>query len=59
MKNWKTSLFGAVAAGGTAFGGKWGQIAQLVGLLGMGFFGKDNNVTGGTVAATPEAEKRV
>ena len=57
MKNWKTTLFGilAAAAGGVATGGPpqaqgWASIAMTVFGALFALFAKDNNVTGGTVA---------
>lgn len=64
MKNWKTSLFGALAAiaqlapvlshAGVQVG-HWGgsdflQVGAGVSTLLLGLYAKDSNVTGGTVA---------
>lgn len=61
MKNWKTTLFG-LASGSLnlmANGLSWKTALFSAGLAALGFASKDSNVTGGTVAATPEAQKRV
>jgi hypothetical protein len=57
MKNWKTTLFGAITAAGigmaTSADGIVQTIGQILSILGpvlMGIFAKDSNVTGGTVA---------
>lgn len=56
MKNWKTTLGGTLVAIGTTM--QTSEDAQLktiglvvcaIGALILGFGGKDNNVTGGTV----------
>lgn len=56
MKNWKTTLFGAISALGAFLAGTddaipkvIGQILVVVGPVLMGLFAKDSNVTGGTV----------
>lgn len=55
MKNWKTTLFGALTALGTYLATQDGitaMIGQSLTVLGpvlFGLFAKDNNVTGGTV----------
>ena len=72
MKNWKTTLAGLAAGAATAgtaildaaqqgaFTGKTGfALLAAVGMFLFGIFAKDNNVTGGTVAQTGEATKRV
>lgn len=66
MKNWKTSLAGLLTSVGLVLTTNnnptfqtVGTIAAAVGTLLMGMSGKDFNVTGGTVAATPEATERV
>lgn len=51
MKNWKTSVYGLLAAMGQilpVFGipSEVGAAASTVGLFLMGFFAKDNTVTG-------------
>ena len=55
MKNWKTTVGGALAALGTLLSGSdnpthktIGQIVGGVGLLILGLGAKDKNVTGGT-----------
>lgn len=71
MINWKTSVAGVammlpgigdvltqLSTGhwdGTRLAADWGLITGGIGLL----FAKDMNVTGGTVASTPEATTRV
>jgi hypothetical protein len=69
--NWKTSLAGVAAIMGavgsviTMFStGHWDGAQLLLDWTGLStgiglIFAKDGNVTGGTVAATPEAVKRV
>ena len=56
MKNWKTTLGGILVASGTAMQANddaniklAGIIIGTIGGLILGFGGKDNNVTGGTV----------
>lgn len=56
MKNWKTTLFGALTAAGLGLTQSADPILQVIGkvltILGpvlLGLFAKDNNVTGGTV----------
>lgn len=63
MKNWKTTLFGAITAAGvgmaTAEDGTVrfiGQILATVGPLLLGWFAKDGNVTN---AANPVASKTI
>jgi len=70
-KNIWTTIFGVLAAVPQLLGvvgiqgiGHVGSITidQLIsgiGLIGLGALAKQFNVTGGTVAATPEAERRV
>ncbi len=67
-KNWKTTLGGLIAGiaslgvgGVTTPDGKtnWANIILATAITLLGASAKDGNVTGGTVAATPEAEKRV
>lgn len=64
MKNWKTALFGLIAAMGTAVQGGaagtpndlWTKIAnamQIGGVLALGFVSKDKDVTG----AGPTAQR--
>lgn len=54
-KNWKTTLFGALAAAGGGMAtqpgtvGTIGQILAILAPLLLGLFAKDSNVTGGTV----------
>lgn len=58
MKNWKTTLFGTLAGApmlaqqlGLATSPKAVAIANLlgaIGVIGLGWSAKDNNVTGGT-----------
>lgn len=59
MKNWKTSIAGAVAAALSLFanGTGWKQCLVALGMLLLGLVSKDANVTGGTVpqATPPEA----
>jgi putative effector of murein hydrolase len=57
MKNWKTTLSGIITASGVGMIQSDDPTVQLIGkLLAVigpvlfGFFAKDNNVTGGTVA---------
>jgi hypothetical protein len=60
-KNWKTTLFGLLTAAGAYFVASEdsvmkivGQVLMIAGPVLMGFFAKDSNVTGGTVAqSTP------
>lgn len=69
MKNWKTSLFGVIGGLATLFGPHLsgqpgpalttGNIITAVSLILLGLVSKDRNVTGGTVAQTPEATTRV
>lgn len=56
MKNWKTTLFGAVTACGLGLSQAddpalkmIGQILTVVGPILFGIFAKDKDVTGGTV----------
>ena len=63
--NWKTTLFGFLAGAVTFVGsylesGQFSWKALLAGavMAGWGAVQKDMNVTGGTVAQTPEAERR-
>lgn len=55
MKNWKTSFFGALAAvcgGLAAVFPDYNEILLAVGAVFtalLGYFAKDNNVTGGTL----------
>lgn len=54
MKNWKTTLFGALAAVGIALAPILPQYAEVISACAAVFtalaayFAKDNNVTGGT-----------
>lgn len=55
MKNWKTTLAGALTALGLTLSANSdntlhliGQVATAVGALLLGLSAKDNNVTGGT-----------
>jgi len=65
MKNWKTTLFGLLAAGCGLMSQVTPQYsgilvpaaAAFTGILGI--VAKDGNVTGGTIAATPEALYRI
>ena len=60
MKNWKTTLFALVTAffGFVLFDPTWfpsiivsiAKFGAAGGLVGLGLFAKDNNVTGGTVS---------
>jgi hypothetical protein len=57
MKNWKTTLFGAITAAGIGMAqsadgivATIGQILSILGPVLLGIFAKDGNVTGGTVA---------
>jgi hypothetical protein len=57
MKNWKTTLFGAITAAGMGMSQSSeaivqtiGQILAVLGPILLGIFSKDANVTGGTVA---------
>lgn len=49
MKNWKTTLFGVGAGVLNMFanGANWKQVLVSTGLAFLGFFAKDNDVTGG------------
>ena len=65
MKNWRTTLFGGLAAlcgGATSIFPQYTPIlvplASVFGAI-CALFMKDAAVTGGTVAATPEAAVRV
>lgn len=55
MKNWKTTLFGAIISVGAGMAtqpGSVGTIGQVIGIVGpllLGIVAKDSNVTGGTV----------
>lgn len=56
MKNWKTTLFGAITASGIGMSQSGdgivqtiGQILSILGPIFMGIFCKDSNVTGGKV----------
>lgn len=55
MKNWKTTLFGALAAIGIALAPQFPQYTEVIAAFAAvftalaAFFAKDNNVTGGTV----------
>lgn len=56
MKNWKTTLFGAITAAGLGMSQSSeaivqtiGQILAVLGPILLGIFSKDANVTGGTV----------
>lgn len=66
MKNWRTSLIGCLIAIVVAVQPMittglidWKQIGFAALIAAFGFISKDANVTGGTVAATPEAQARV
>ena len=65
MTNWKTTLFGGLASlcgGATQFLPQFSPVlVPLAAVFGAvcALFMKDANVTGGTVAATPEAAVRV
>lgn len=57
MKNWKTTLFGAITAAGLGMSQSSeaivqtiGQILAVLGPILLGIFSTDANVTGGTVA---------
>jgi len=55
MKNWKTSLSGLIGALGVIFPmiglpADLGNAVSVIGIALMGYFSKDSNVTGGTVA---------
>lgn len=57
MKNWKTTLFGALIAAGGGLQQVDDPTVQLIGKILafggpilLGLFAKDSNVTGGTVA---------
>jgi hypothetical protein len=55
MKNWKTTLSGALSASGAIlplFGvpAEIGQAVSVLGLFLIGLFAKDSNVTGGTIS---------
>ena len=69
-KNWLTSLFGVLAGVpailhqsgvtvGHLGGGDYLSLLSAIGIAGLGLAAKDNNVTGGTVGQTPEAQDRV
>jgi len=69
MKNWKTTLFGVLAAlpsflhgAGVHVGhvgqGDWLTFVQGLLVAGLGLAAKDSNVTGGSVGQTPEAKIR-
>jgi hypothetical protein len=69
MKNWKTTLFGALAALpsflhgiginiGHVGQGDWLTFVQGLFIAGVGLAAKDRNVTGGNVGQTPEAQIR-
>lgn len=53
MKNWKTTVCGLVAAIALALQAAdltdWKTILGIVSVAAIGYFAKDNNVTGGTV----------
>lgn len=56
MKNWKTTLFGAITAAGIGLTQTddpilktIGQIIAILGPVLLGLFAKDSNVTGGQV----------
>lgn len=61
MKNWKTTLFGAITALGTFLATQDGitaVVGQALAVLGpilFGLFAKDHNVTGGVEQAPPVA----
>jgi hypothetical protein len=65
VMNWQTTLAGAIAALGaylTTLADPYhtiGVILSALGLAGLGLAAKQHNVTGGTIAATAEAGKRV
>lgn len=66
MNNWKTTITPIVGALASIIGQLGFDITAeqqmaivTVTLLVMGWFSKDNDVTGGTKAATPEAKERV
>lgn len=69
MKNWKTTLTGFLGGLAVMFGPHLagqagpaltsGNLITGAALTILGLFSKDKDVTGGTVAATPEAETRV
>jgi len=55
MKNWKTTASGLLSGLGVLFPliglpAEVGQAVSVIGLFLIGFFAKDSNVTGGTVA---------
>jgi len=57
MKNWKTTLFGAITAAGLGMTQSSepivqtiGQVLSVAGPILLGIFSKDANVTGGTVS---------
>lgn len=68
MKNWKTTLFGVLGGLATLFGPHLsgqpgpaftlGNVGSAAALILLGLVAKDANVTGGTVAQTPEALSR-
>jgi hypothetical protein len=65
-KNWKTTLMGMLTAGAYAtktmvLTGQfnWTDAAITFGIAALGYLVKDKDVTGGTVAATPEAQARL
>ena len=53
MKNWKTSLAGAIGGLPQIIQGiiakDWAAVGSGVALMIVGFFAKDNDVTGGTI----------
>lgn len=66
MKNWKTTLGGLLSGAGLVALDLFQHgttdiktIGTAVALFVLGALAKDFNVTGGTTAATPEAENRV
>lgn len=68
MKNWKTTLFGVIGGLATLFGPHLqggagpavtiGNVVTAGALILLGLVAKDSNVTGGSVAQTPEALNR-
>jgi hypothetical protein len=68
MKNWKTTLFGVIGGLATLFGPHLsgapgpavttGNVVTAAALILLGLVSKDANVTGGSVAQTPEAVSR-